>query len=183
MPGCSGAPNESKPARLQLAVDDRLVCEGAARAAVFLRHGGAQQPRRAGLGPHLALVHAGFVPALNVRCELRGNKSARLLFEQDKVLAHPGCARKVENIHGQPLIRKIPRAVRRREQPSEPMSEMLFDNLAPLSNKAARIGESGMQFVESRPGVIRSINQRALLNYSELCPQRQNHTGLAGSGG
>jgi hypothetical protein len=42
---------------------------------------------------------------------------------------------------------------------------MLFDNLAPLSNKAARIGESGMQFVESRPGVIRSINQRALLNY------------------
>ena len=101
MPECSGAPNVSKPASAELAVDHRLMREGAAGAAIFLRHRGAEQTGRAGLGPHLALVHAVLVPALEMRHELGSDEAARLLLEQHEVLGHPGRAGKIENVHGE----------------------------------------------------------------------------------
>ena len=100
MPECSGAPNESKPARLSSRIDHRLVREGAADAAIFLRDGGAKQPGRAGLGPHLALIHALLAPALDMRREFRADEAPRLLFEQRQVLGHPGRSGKIERVHG-----------------------------------------------------------------------------------
>src|SRR5436190_1675157 len=46
----------------ELAVDHRLVREGPTGAAVLLGDGGAKEPRRPSLGPHLAAVDAGLVP-------------------------------------------------------------------------------------------------------------------------
>ena len=94
MPECSGAPKVSKPASDEFAVDHRLMREGAAGAAIFLRHGGAEQAGRAGLGPDVAVVHAVFVPAVDMGGEFVGNEAPRLLLEQDQVLGHPGRARK-----------------------------------------------------------------------------------------
>ena len=103
MPECSGAPNVSKPASAEFAVDHGFVREGAASAAVFLRHRGAQQARRAGLGPDGAVIHALLVPAVEMRHEFGRDEAARLLLEQDEVLAHPGGARKVEDVHDDSL--------------------------------------------------------------------------------
>src|SRR5207244_1988806 len=51
------------------------------------------------LGPHLALVHALLVPAVDMRREFGLHEAARLLFEQDEVFGHPGRAGKVEDGH------------------------------------------------------------------------------------
>ena len=83
----------------EFAVDHRLMGEGAAGAAIFLRHRGAQQTGLAGLGPDLALVHAFFVPAVDMGSEFVGDEAPRLLFEQDEVLGHPRRPRKIEGIH------------------------------------------------------------------------------------
>ena len=83
----------------EFAVDHRLMREGAAGAAVFLRHRRAEQAGRAGLGPDLAVVHAGFVPAVEMRHEFVGDEAPRLLFEQDEVFGHPGRAREIECVH------------------------------------------------------------------------------------
>ena len=81
---------EGEAGEAQLADDHRLVRKAAADAAIFLWDGGAKQPGRAGLGPHLALIHPLLAPALDMRRELRGHEAARLLFEQRQVLGHPG---------------------------------------------------------------------------------------------
>ena len=80
-------------------IDRDLVGEAAAGAAIFLRHRSAQQPGRAGLGPDLAVVHAGLVPAIEMRNELRIDEAARLLFEQHDVFGHPGGTGNVERGH------------------------------------------------------------------------------------
>ena len=82
-------------------VDHRLVREGAARPAVFLRHRGAQQARRPGLGPDLAIVDALLVPVLDMRHEFGIDEAPRLLFQQHDVFGHPGGAGKVEGGHGE----------------------------------------------------------------------------------
>ena len=107
----------------EFAVDHRLMREAAAGAAVFLRHRGAQQAGLAGLGPDLALVHAGLVPAVEMGDEFVGDEAPRLLLEQDEVLAHPGRARKIEGSHV--VIRSFARltiapAVRGREAAGYP---------------------------------------------------------------
>ncbi len=84
----------------KFAIDHRLMREASARAAIFLRHRCAEQAGRAGLGPDIAIVHAGFVPAVEMGNELVGDEAPRLLFEQDKVFAHPGRAREIECVHG-----------------------------------------------------------------------------------
>ena len=89
-----------EPGEAELAVDHRVVRERAAGAAVLLRHRGAQEPGRARLGPHLALVHALLVPAIELRDELGADEPARLLLEQDHILGHPGGRGQVENAHG-----------------------------------------------------------------------------------
>ena len=99
MPECSGAPKVSKPAERKLAVDHRLMREGAAGAAIFFRHRCAEQAGRTGLGPDLAIVNVGFVPAVEMGHELVGDEAPRLLFEQDKVFAHPGRAREIDCVH------------------------------------------------------------------------------------
>ena len=48
--------------RLQLLDDDRVEIEIAAGAAIFLRDGGAEDARGAGLEPDLARRHAGLLP-------------------------------------------------------------------------------------------------------------------------
>src|SRR5512140_2073624 len=83
----------------KLRIDDGVVREGAAAAAVFFRHRGAEKSGLTGLLPHLALVHALVVPALDVRRELGLAEAADLLFEQDEVFGHPGGSRQIES-HG-----------------------------------------------------------------------------------
>jgi len=84
----------------EFAVDHRLMGETAAGAAVFFRHRRAQKTGFTGLGPHLAVVHAGRVPAVDVGDEFIGDEAPRLLFEQDQVLGHPGRARQIDGSHG-----------------------------------------------------------------------------------
>ena len=88
-----------EPGQRKLAIDHRLMREASAGAAIFLRHRCAEQAGRAGLGPDIAVVHAGFVPAVEMGNELVGDEAPRLLFKQDKVFAHPGRAREIECVH------------------------------------------------------------------------------------
>jgi hypothetical protein len=83
----------------KLAIDHRFMRKCAAGAAILLRHGGAQQAGRSGLGPDLALINAGLVPAVDLRREFVGDEPTRLLLEQHKVFAHPGRAREIERVH------------------------------------------------------------------------------------
>ena len=116
MPGMQRRAEAVEAGEAQLADDHRLVRKAAADAAIFLWDGGAKQPGRAGLGPHLALIHALLVPALDMRHELRGDEAARLLFEQHEVLGHPGRAGKIERVHGgSRSAANIQAGVRRRE--------------------------------------------------------------------
>ena len=55
----------------EFAVDHRLMREGAAGAAIFLRHRRAEQPGFASLVPDLAVVDAGLVPAIDVAARIR----------------------------------------------------------------------------------------------------------------
>ena len=92
----------------ELAVDHRIVGEAAAGAAVFLRHRGTQQAGLARLGPHVALVHALLVPAVDMRCELGLYETPRLLLEEHEVLGHPGGAGKDEDGHER-IVRLVAR--------------------------------------------------------------------------
>jgi hypothetical protein len=78
-----------EPREREFAIDQRLMREGAARAAVFLRNAGAKKARLAQLVPRLARHDAVFGPALDVRNEFRRQKPPRLLLEQHEVLGHP----------------------------------------------------------------------------------------------
>jgi hypothetical protein len=89
-----------EPGKADLADDHRLMREGAARPAIGFRHRGAQQAGRARPGPHLALIHALVMPAVDMRGELRPHEAAGLLFQQDEILGHPGRTRDVEDGHG-----------------------------------------------------------------------------------
>ena len=80
-------------------VDHRLMGEAATGTAIFLGHRRAQQAGDASLGPHLAVVDAGRVPAVDMGDEFIGDEAPRLLLEQDQVLAHPRRPRNVEGIH------------------------------------------------------------------------------------
>src|SRR5262245_49572576 len=71
----------------------------AAGAAILVRHRGAAQPRRARLGPDVAIVDAGLVPPIEMRNEFVGNKPPRLLLEQDEIFAHPCWSREVYCFH------------------------------------------------------------------------------------
>ncbi len=93
-----------EPRKAVFAIDDRLVRKGATRATVFFRHGGAQETRRTGLGPHFARIHMIVMPLVEVRHELGLHKTPGLLFEQDKVFSHPGRAREFERIHRVPAF-------------------------------------------------------------------------------
>ena len=73
--------------------------EAAAGPAILLRHRCAEQPGLTGFGPHVAIVDAGLMPAVEMRDELVGDKAACLLFEQDKVFAHPLGSRKIDGVH------------------------------------------------------------------------------------
>ena len=81
-------------------VDHGLVGEGAAGAAIFLGHRGAEQTGLPGLGPDLALVHALLVPAVEMRHEFVGDEAAGLFLEEDQVLGHPGGAGEIQDVHG-----------------------------------------------------------------------------------
>src|SRR4029077_16249404 len=83
----------------KFAVNHRFVREAAAGTAVLLRHRCAKQTGLTGFGPHIAIVDAGLMPAVEMRNELVGDKAARLLFEQDKVFAHPLGSWKIECVH------------------------------------------------------------------------------------
>src|SRR5450759_1713057 len=92
MPECSGAPKVSKPA----SENSRLITASWAK----LPPAPPYSSGFTGLGPHLAVVHAGRVPAVDVGDEFIGDEAPRLLFEQDQVLGHPGRARQIDGSHG-----------------------------------------------------------------------------------
>ncbi len=99
-PGMQRRAESIEAGEREFAVDHRLMRERAAGAAVFLRHGGAEQAGAAGLGPDLAVIHARLVPAVDMRGEFIADEAPRLLFEQDEVFAHPGRARQSKGVHG-----------------------------------------------------------------------------------
>jgi hypothetical protein len=76
-------------AERKLAVDHGFMGKGAAGTAIFLRHRSAEQSRRAGLGPHLARIEMVFVPFLQMRAIFGSDETARGLFQEHDVLAHP----------------------------------------------------------------------------------------------
>ena len=82
------------------AVDDRLMGERAAGAAVFLGDHGAEQARLPGLGPDLARKDFVLVPLVDVRHEFGLQEAVGLILEQDKLLRHPGRTRQIERVHG-----------------------------------------------------------------------------------
>ena len=88
-----------EPGERELAVDHRLMGERSAGTAIFLRHGGAKESGLAGFGPHVAIVNAGFVPAVKVRDKLVGDVASRLLLEQHEIFGHPVRPRQVESVH------------------------------------------------------------------------------------
>ena len=90
MPECSGAPIAVEAGVRDRAVDHGLMRERAARAAVFLRHRGAEQSRLPELVPGRALHDAVFGPLLDMRHELAREEAPRLLLEQHEILGHPG---------------------------------------------------------------------------------------------
>jgi hypothetical protein len=106
--GMQGRPEGVEAAQAELAVDHRLMREGAARAPILFRHRGAEETGGARLGPRLALIHALLVPALQVRREFALHEAARLLLEQHHVLGHPGGAGKIDGRHGA-SVRRPPR--------------------------------------------------------------------------
>src|ERR1700730_7215200 len=99
MPECSGAPKESKPARLSSRLMTASWAKVPADPAILFRDRRAKQSRRAGLGPDLAVIHAALAPGLELRDILGRNEAPRLLFEQNEVLGHPTGQRKIENVH------------------------------------------------------------------------------------
>ena len=99
-PGVQRRAKRIEAGQRKLTIDHRLMRECAAGAAVFFRHRGAEQARLARLVPHIAIVDMRLVPAVEIGNKLVGNEAPRLLLEQDKVLAHPGRARKIDCVHG-----------------------------------------------------------------------------------
>ena len=87
----------------QLPIDHRLVREGPADTAVFFGDRGAQQARRAGLGPDLALVLALLAPAVELGRKFGRDEAPRLLLEQHDIFGHPAGTRKIEDIHDKSL--------------------------------------------------------------------------------
>ena len=75
--------------------------EAAAGAPIFFRHRGAQQTGRTRFCPDVALIHAGVVPAVDVRGVFVADETPRLLLEQNEVLGHPRRPRNVEGIHSE----------------------------------------------------------------------------------
>ena len=100
MPECSGAPMPSSPAWRDRAVDHGLMREGAARAAVFLRHAAHSRPACAELVPGRALHDAVLGPTRRHAARVRSREALRLLLEQHEVLGHPGGPRDLQGSIG-----------------------------------------------------------------------------------
>src|SRR5262245_53902034 len=83
----------------KFAIDHRFMRKCAARTAIFLGHRGAEESGLACLCPDVAIVDAGFMPAVQMRNELVGNKPPRLLLAQDKSFAHPYAPREIDCLH------------------------------------------------------------------------------------
>src|SRR5439155_11066637 len=79
----------------KFAVDDRLVCKTSTSAAIFFGHRSAKQASFTCLGPNIAIVNVGLVPAVVIGHKFVGDEAPRLLLKQDKVFAHPSRARKI----------------------------------------------------------------------------------------
>src|SRR5437588_12464706 len=88
-----------EPRMCDRAIDHGLMCETAARAAIFLRHAGAQQPGLPEFVPGRTLHDAVLRPLLDMRDELAREEAARLLFQQHEVLGHPGGTRYLKGVH------------------------------------------------------------------------------------
>ena len=88
-----------EPGKRELAVDHRLVSKRSAGTAVLFRHRSAKESGLAGFGPHVTIVNAGFVPAVEVRDKFVSDEASRLLLEQHEVFGHPVRPRQVDCIH------------------------------------------------------------------------------------
>ena len=98
MPECSERAESIEAGQRIFAVDHRFMREGAAGAAIFFRHRGAEQTGRAGLGPHLARIEVLLVPFFEMRDEFGGDEASRLLLEERHIFGHPGRTRQIENV-------------------------------------------------------------------------------------
>ena len=92
--------------------DHRLMGEGAAGTAIFLRHGGAEQTRLAGLLPVGALDHTGLFPVVSLSGEFGFKEFQRGIGKDRVILVHPVRAGQIDGRHVlfPLLLRTLPRA-------------------------------------------------------------------------
>ena len=140
--------------------DGALMREGAAGAAIFLRHRGAEQAGRARLRPALAVDLLGLLELVVARRDLLRQEAVRHVVEHADILAGPGGFRQAENVggicgHGL-LLRRYQAATERPTMPADLAQNASAGSAiivsAPLEMRARCADVSGMtRSMKKRP--------------------------------